>query len=172
MSAVAPAGSCAGHDRATQRPSFSASTWPGGWWRRPSRPPPPSWRSATSTPAPSACRSPTTYSTLFQDDGRLVQAALEGLAEEPVAVVATLPAGDPARVRAPARREGGLLTRNRKNQRPMTGRQHGWRINKAYRWRGWADPAVGMPLSPEEELEGVRDGRDFRKRRRDLDRDG
>jgi hypothetical protein len=34
---------------------------------------------------------------LFQDDGRLVQAALEGLAEEPVAVVATLPAGDPAR---------------------------------------------------------------------------
>ena len=45
-------------------------------------------------------------------------------------------------------------------------------INKAYRWRGWADPAVGMPLSPEEKLEGVRDGRDFPKRCRDLDRDG
>jgi len=38
----------------------------------------------------------------YQDDGRLVQAALEALAEEPVAVVATLPAGDPARVPAPA----------------------------------------------------------------------
>jgi hypothetical protein len=54
----------------------------------------------------------------------------------------------------------------------MTGRQHGWRINKAYRWRGWADSVVGMPLSPEQKLEGVRDGRDFRKRCRDLDRDG
>jgi hypothetical protein len=54
----------------------------------------------------------------------------------------------------------------------MTGRQHGWTINKAHRWGGWDGPAVGMPLSPEEELEGVRDGRDFRKGRRDLDRDG
>jgi hypothetical protein len=65
-----------------------------------------------------------------------------------------------------------LLTRNRKDQRPMTGRQPGWRINKGHRWCEWDDPAVGMPLSPEEGLEGVRDGRDFRKGRRDLDRDG
>jgi MGT family glycosyltransferase len=43
-----------------------------------------------------------TTSSEFQDDTRLVQAALDGLADEPVAVVATLPAGDPARVRTPA----------------------------------------------------------------------
>ena len=43
-----------------------------------------------------------TTSSEFQDDARLVKVALEALAEEPVAVRATLPAGDPARVRAPA----------------------------------------------------------------------
>jgi MGT family glycosyltransferase len=43
-----------------------------------------------------------TTSSEFQDDGRLVQAALEGLAREPFTVVATLPAGDPARFVAPA----------------------------------------------------------------------
>jgi MGT family glycosyltransferase len=43
-----------------------------------------------------------TTSSEFQDDGRLVQAALEGLAQEPFTIVATLPAGDPARFRAPA----------------------------------------------------------------------
>jgi MGT family glycosyltransferase len=37
-----------------------------------------------------------TTSTEFQDDGRLVRAALEGLAGEPVTVVATLPAGNAA----------------------------------------------------------------------------
>ncbi len=41
-------------------------------------------------------------SSEFQDDGRLVQAALQALADEPVSVVATLPAGDPARFTAPA----------------------------------------------------------------------
>jgi MGT family glycosyltransferase len=41
-------------------------------------------------------------SSEFQDDGRLVQVALQALAEEPVTVVATLPAGDPAQFRAPA----------------------------------------------------------------------
>ncbi len=41
-------------------------------------------------------------STEFQDDGRLVQVALKALAEEPVTVVATLPAGDPARLQIPA----------------------------------------------------------------------
>jgi MGT family glycosyltransferase len=43
-----------------------------------------------------------TTSSEFQDDGRLVQAALDGLATEQVTVVATLPAGDPARFNAPA----------------------------------------------------------------------
>ena len=42
-------------------------------------------------------------STEFQNDGRLVQVALEALAEEPVSVVATLPtAGDPAALKVPA----------------------------------------------------------------------
>jgi MGT family glycosyltransferase len=40
-------------------------------------------------------------STEFQDDGRLVQVALEALAEEPLTVVATLPAGDPSALRIP-----------------------------------------------------------------------
>jgi MGT family glycosyltransferase len=43
-----------------------------------------------------------TTSSEFQDDGRLVQAALEGLAHEAFTIVATLPAGDPARFIAPA----------------------------------------------------------------------
>jgi MGT family glycosyltransferase len=43
-----------------------------------------------------------TTSSEFQDDGRLVQAALDGLAEEPFTIVATLPAGNPARFHAPA----------------------------------------------------------------------
>ena len=41
-------------------------------------------------------------SSEFQDDGRLVQVALQALAAEPVSVVATLPAGDPAQFQAPA----------------------------------------------------------------------
>ncbi len=43
-----------------------------------------------------------TTSSEFQDDSRLVQAALDGLAKEPFTIVATLPAGDPARFIAPA----------------------------------------------------------------------
>jgi MGT family glycosyltransferase len=42
-----------------------------------------------------------TTSSEFQDDGRLVRCALEALAGEPVHVVATLPAGDPAAFTAP-----------------------------------------------------------------------
>jgi MGT family glycosyltransferase len=42
-----------------------------------------------------------TTSSEFQNDGRLVQAALDGLADEPFTVVATLPAGDPDRLRVP-----------------------------------------------------------------------
>ena len=64
MSAVAPDNSCAGHDPATRTPNWPASTWPGRWWQPPRRSPPPSWPSATSTAAPSACRSPTRCSTL------------------------------------------------------------------------------------------------------------
>jgi hypothetical protein len=30
----------------------------------------------------------------------------------------------------------GLLTRNRKDQRPLTGRPHGWNIVHIDRWRG------------------------------------
>lgn len=41
-------------------------------------------------------------STEFQNDGRLVQVALQALADEPVTVVATLPAGDPAGFQIPA----------------------------------------------------------------------
>lgn len=44
-----------------------------------------------------------TTSSEFQNDGRLVQAALEALADEPVSVVATVPGGgDPAQFRVPA----------------------------------------------------------------------
>jgi MGT family glycosyltransferase len=42
-----------------------------------------------------------TTSSEFQGDARLVQAALDALREEPVFVVATLPAGDPAALRVP-----------------------------------------------------------------------
>jgi len=41
-------------------------------------------------------------STEFQNDGRLAQVAMQALAEAPVTVVATLPAGDPGALRAPA----------------------------------------------------------------------
>ena len=43
-----------------------------------------------------------TTSSEFQDDGRLVKAALEGLAGEPFHVVATVPSGDPADYDVPA----------------------------------------------------------------------
>lgn len=42
-----------------------------------------------------------TTSSEFQDDGRLVQAAFDGLADEPVTVIATVPAGDPTRFELP-----------------------------------------------------------------------
>jgi len=43
-----------------------------------------------------------TTSSEFQDDGRLVRAALAGLADEPVTVVATLPAGNAADFKIPS----------------------------------------------------------------------
>ena len=42
-----------------------------------------------------------TTSSEFQDDARLVQSALDGLAGDELLVVATLPAGEPDRIRAP-----------------------------------------------------------------------
>ncbi len=64
-------------------------------WDPPSDPPP--WLDDIDRPIVLV-----TTSSEYQDDGRMVQVALDGLAEEPVTVVATLPADDPARVRVPA----------------------------------------------------------------------
>ncbi|MGO9760106.1 MAG: glycosyltransferase [Solirubrobacteraceae bacterium] len=64
-------------------------------WDPPSEPPP--WLARTTQPIVLV-----NTSTEFQNDGRLVQVALQALAEEPVTVVATLPAGDPASIDAPA----------------------------------------------------------------------
>jgi len=58
------------------------------------------WEPASETPAWLAdIEEPivlVTTSSEFQDDGRLVKAALEGLADQPFHVVATLPSGEPA----------------------------------------------------------------------------
>jgi MGT family glycosyltransferase len=64
-------------------------------WDPPSEPPP--WLDDVTDPIVLV-----NTSTEFQDDGRLVEVALRALAEEPVTVVATLPAGDPAAFKAPA----------------------------------------------------------------------
>jgi MGT family glycosyltransferase len=58
---------------------------------------PPQWLDAVDAPIVLV-----TTSSEFQDDGRLVRCALEALADEPVHVVATLPAADPAGFAAPA----------------------------------------------------------------------
>lgn len=57
----------------------------------------PSWLNEITAPIVLA-----TTSSEFQNDDRLVQAALEGLADEPVAVIVTVPAGDPAEFEVPA----------------------------------------------------------------------
>lgn len=64
-------------------------------WDPPCEPPP--WLAQTTQPIVLV-----NTSTEFQNDGRLVQIALQALAEEPVTVVATLPAGDPAGFHVPA----------------------------------------------------------------------
>ncbi len=64
-------------------------------WDPPAEPPP--WLAQTTQPIVLV-----NTSTEFQDDGRLVQVALQALAQEPVTVVATLPTGDPAGVQIPA----------------------------------------------------------------------
>jgi MGT family glycosyltransferase len=58
---------------------------------------PPTWLAEMTQPVVLV-----TTSSEFQDDGRLIQTAFDALAGEPVAVLATLPAGDPARFRIPA----------------------------------------------------------------------
>jgi UDP:flavonoid glycosyltransferase YjiC (YdhE family) len=64
------------------------------------------WEPPSEAPAwLGAIKEPTvlvTTSSEFQNDGRLVEAALEALADEPVFIVATLPAGDLAQFRIPA----------------------------------------------------------------------
>jgi MGT family glycosyltransferase len=63
-------------------------------WDPPAEPPP--WLEHTENPIVLV-----NTSTEYQNDSRLVQATLQALAEEPVTVVATLPADDPAGLRAP-----------------------------------------------------------------------
>jgi MGT family glycosyltransferase len=64
-------------------------------WDPPSEPPP--WLERIDQPIVLV-----NTSTEFQNDGRLVQVALQALAAEPVSVVATLPAGDPTALQVPA----------------------------------------------------------------------
>jgi MGT family glycosyltransferase len=64
-------------------------------WDPPSEPPP--WLEQTTQPIVLV-----STSTEFQNDGRLVEVTLKALAEEPVTVVATLPAGNPTAFQAPA----------------------------------------------------------------------
>lgn len=58
---------------------------------------PPEWLAAVDGPIALV-----TTSSQFQNDGRLVAVALEALADEPLTVVATLPAGSPADYTVPA----------------------------------------------------------------------
>jgi UDP:flavonoid glycosyltransferase YjiC (YdhE family) len=67
-----------------------------------------------------------TTSSDFQGDGRLVQAALDALADEAVAVVATVPSGDPSRSagqRLPVRRVWRLRAGRGSPHRPHPARQ-------------------------------------------------
>lgn len=63
-------------------------------WDPPAEPPP--WLEHTTNPIVLV-----NTSTEYQNDSRLVQATLQALAEEPVTVVATLPAEDPTSLSAP-----------------------------------------------------------------------
>ena len=64
-------------------------------WDPPAEPPP--WLEQAKTPIVLV-----NTSTEFQNDGRLVEVALQALAGEPATVIATLPAGDPSRLQIPA----------------------------------------------------------------------
>jgi MGT family glycosyltransferase len=81
---------------------YARSDWPDNIvmvgpcaWEPPSDPP--GWLGEIDRPVVLV-----TTSSEFQDDGRLVQVALQALADEPVTVLATLPAGDPAALQPPA----------------------------------------------------------------------
>jgi MGT family glycosyltransferase len=81
---------------------YPRSDWPGNVvmvgpcdWEPPAEPP--AWLGEVNAPIVLV-----TTSSEFQADERLIHAALEGLADEPVFVVATLPAGDPSSLRVPA----------------------------------------------------------------------
>jgi MGT family glycosyltransferase len=81
---------------------YPRGAWPGNVvmigpcaWDPPSEPP--RWLEQTTQPIVLV-----NTSSEFQDDGRLVRVALRALADEPVSVVATLPAGDPTQFWAPA----------------------------------------------------------------------
>lgn len=64
-------------------------------WYPPADPPP--WLAEVTQPLVLV-----TTSSEFQNDDRLIQAAFDALAGEPVAVIATMPTGDPARFHPPA----------------------------------------------------------------------
>jgi MGT family glycosyltransferase len=64
-------------------------------WEPPAQPP--AWLDAVDEPIVLL-----TTSSEFQDDGRLVRVALQALAREPLHVIATVPAGDPADFDIPA----------------------------------------------------------------------
>ncbi len=75
---------------------YARSDWPASVvmvgpcaWEPPAEPP--AWLGAVDRPIVLV-----TSSSEFQDDGRLVRVALQALADEPVHVIATVPAGDPA----------------------------------------------------------------------------
>jgi MGT family glycosyltransferase len=81
---------------------YPRSDWPGSVvmvgpcaWEPPAEPP--AWLAGIGRPIVLV-----TTSSEFQDDGRLVAAALQALADEPVHVIATLPAGDPSDYTVPA----------------------------------------------------------------------
>jgi UDP:flavonoid glycosyltransferase YjiC (YdhE family) len=81
---------------------YPRSDWPGNIvmagpcaWEPPSGPP--AWLDDIDQPIVLV-----TTSSEYQDDARLVQVALQALADEPVAVIATLPGGDPAHLDVPA----------------------------------------------------------------------
>ncbi len=71
-------------------------------------------------------------STEFQNDGRLVQVALQALAEEPVTVVATLPAGTPqaCRYRPTPTSSASYPTRPCSNAPPVPSPTAGWALRR------------------------------------------
>jgi MGT family glycosyltransferase len=80
----------------TQLPPSVRMVGPGSWDPAASEPEP-EWLAAIERPVVLV-----TISTVFQDDSKLIQTALDGLADEPYDVVVTTASSDPGRFRAPA----------------------------------------------------------------------